>query len=79
MLSKYESQIEEVERSDPSTTRSEERSLAERLLAKHQHEEHHSTLTVSVIEAKGLSPRSGRIASCSPILCLHAVNEQSRL
>ena len=59
-------QPDDVERSDPSTTRSEERSLAERLLAKHMHEEHHSTLNVSVIEARGLGPRSGQSASCQP-------------
>lgn len=47
--------------SEPSTTRSEERSLAERLLAKHMHEEHHSTLTVSVLEVRGLRPRQGGV------------------
>lgn len=33
------------------------------MLKKHQHEEHHSTLTVSVIEARGLRPRSGECPS----------------
>jgi len=49
-----------VERSEASTARTEERSLAEQLLAKHMHEEHHSTLNVSIIEAKGLRPRQGK-------------------
>ena len=61
-------QADEVELSEPSTTRSEERSLAERLLAKHMHEEHHSTLTVSILEARGLSPRQGALSQLQQLV-----------
>ncbi len=63
-----------MELSEPSTTRSEERSLAERLLAKHMHEEHHSTLTVSILEARGLSPRQGNSFTQQAILFPLATN-----
>ena len=59
-------QADDVEMSDPSTTRSQEHSLAERLLAKHMHEEHHSTLTVSILEARGLRPRQGTFEETPP-------------
>jgi hypothetical protein len=57
-------QAEDVQKSEASAARTEERSLAEQLLAKHSHEEHHSTLNVSILEAKGLKPRQGK--PCPP-------------
>ena len=54
-------QATSAEFGDVSIARSSERSLADQLLAKHMHEEHHSTLNVSILEARGLRPRSGEL------------------
>ena len=43
--------------------------MAAKIMAKHSKEEHRSSLSITVIEARGLRPRHGTLTACYSLSC----------